>query len=130
MTKREKFNADQISNLKRNLEEPMPQEEICDLACRLVDCAHYIDQLEADLKDNKLSRIDTECLRIGQQIQRAAGELPDLYFIEMEIERGSGDVILVDPEDNRFYFSDHSDGMSHSIMQAVDAALKQNGVKS
>lgn len=82
-----------------------------------------IEELEKDAARLTLSRLDKECLRIGQQIQRAAAELPDCYEIEIELERGSGSVYLSNPDYSKVAFNDHVDGFSESIGQAIDAAL-------
>lgn len=85
--------------------------------------ASRVRELEGERDRLTLSRIDRECLRIGQEIQRAAGELPDGYEIEIEVERGAGSVYLSNPDYSKVGFHDMVDGMSHAITQALDAAL-------
>ena len=70
----------------------------------------------------KPSKLDRECLRLGQEIQRAAGELPPGWNIEIDVERGAGSVTLIDPECERTYFNDMVDGMSHALSAAIAAA--------
>lgn len=82
-----------------------------------------VAELEAERAKMALSKIDRECLRIGQQIHRAAGDLPDTYEIEIEIERGSGSVYLSKPDYTKVAFNDHIDGLSESIKDAIDAAI-------
>ena len=82
-----------------------------------------VRELEGERERLTLSRIDRECLRIGQEIQRAAGELPDGYEIEVEVERGSGSVYLSKPDYSKVSFHDMVDGMSYAITEAIDAAL-------
>lgn len=82
-----------------------------------------IEELEKDAARLTLSRIDKECLRIGQQVHRAAADLPYGYEIEIELERGSGSVYLSNPDYSKVAFNDHVDGFSESIGQAIDAAL-------
>lgn len=75
--------------------------------------------------------IDRENMRIGQEIQRAAGGLPDGWNIEVQIERGYGSVVLYDDNGNRHadYDAADSDGLSYAIGKAIDAAptAQQNG---
>ena len=68
------------------------------------------------------SKLDRECLRLGQEIHRAAGELPPGWNIEIDVERGAGSVTLIDPECERTYFNDMVDGMSHALSAAIAAA--------
>lgn len=82
-----------------------------------------VAELQAALEKLTLSKIDRECLRIGQQIHRAAGDLPETYEIEIEIERGSGSVYLCKPDYTKVAFNDHVDGLSESIKDAIDAAI-------
>lgn len=70
------------------------------------------------------SKLDRECLRLGQEIQRAAGELPPGWNIEIDVERGAGSVTLIDPEGDPTYFTDMSEGMSHALTDAIAAAKK------
>ena len=88
------------------------------------DCGLQWQSFQAGRESMKLSRIDEECLRIGQQIQRAAKELPDCWNIEIEVERGYGGVTLVTPKMNCLEFNDNVDGISYCIEHAVDAAIK------
>ena len=81
------------------------------------------DALRADAESLKLSRLDRECIRIGQEMQRAAGELPDGWIIEIQVERGCGGVKLLNPEFDAEEFNDMVDGMSHCIRQAIYAAI-------
>ena len=82
------------------------------------------DALKADAERTKLTRIERECLLIGKEIQRAAGELPEGYEIEILVERGYGGVTLNKPNYTQVEFNDTVDGLSHCITQAIDAAMK------
>ena len=82
------------------------------------------DALKADAERTKLTKIERECLLIGKEIQRAAGELPDGYELEILVERGYGGVTLNKPNYTQIEFDDTVDGLSHCITQAVDAARK------
>lgn len=82
-----------------------------------------VRELEAERDRLKLSRADRECLRIGQEMQRAAGELPEGFSIEVAVELGSGWVTLIDENYKTQDFNDTADGLSHCITQAIDAAL-------
>ena len=82
------------------------------------------DAANADAERTKLTKIERECLLIGKEIQRAAGELPDGYEIEIQIERGYGGVTLEKPDYTRLVFDDAVDGISHCITQAIDQAMK------
>lgn len=75
-----------------------------------------------DAEQEKLSRYDRECLRIGQEIQRAAGELPIGYNIEIDVENGAGTVSLIDDEGNRTDI-DTDEYLSGAISDAIDAAM-------
>lgn len=97
---------------------------------KLSDQAAYValraerDALRADAERTKLTKIERECLLIGKEIQRAAGELPEGYEIEILVERGYGGVTLERPDYTRLVFDDTVDGLSHCITQAVDTAMK------
>lgn len=80
-------------------------------------------RLAAERDALKLSRLDQECLRIGQEIQRAASELPECFSIRVEVERLAGWVELYGTDDEQIQFNDHSDGLSHSISLAIDSAI-------
>ena len=82
-----------------------------------------VKALEQEIERLKLSRIDRECLRIGQELQRAAGKLPEGFSIEVAVELGSGCVTLIDEDYKTQDFNDTVDGLSHCITQAIDAAL-------
>ena len=96
------------------------------------ECAHEIhrlqsriEQLERELADGKLSRLDSECLRIGQQIHRAAGNLPEMFNIVIDIENGYGGVKLFNNAGDELDFETDSDGLSYSIEKAINAAIKE-----
>lgn len=101
--------------------------DACDMLRALVSerdaLASRVRALEGERDRLTLSKIDRECLRIGQEIQRAAGELPDGYEIGIEVERGAGSVYLSKPDYSTVGFHDMVDGLSHAITQAIDAAL-------
>ena len=74
-----------------------------------------------------MTRLEHEHQRIGEQIQRAAAELPDGYNITINLEKGAGSVDLTDPdyEDVKFD-SDMVDGISYVIESAIDAAINHS----
>lgn len=80
------------------------------------------DNLRSEVGRLRLTSIQRECLRIGEELQRAAGELPDGYELKVEIERGYGGVYLINPSYDAKEFSDTVDGLSHCITQAIEAA--------
>jgi hypothetical protein len=97
-----------------------------------------IEQLQKDLAESEaeitkftkraadglsMSKLDRECLRIGQELQRAAGELPELYTIQIEVENGSGSVVLITPDGEATDIDHGGDGLSYSITDALDAAV-------
>jgi hypothetical protein len=69
------------------------------------------------------SDIDAENLRIGRELQRAAGALPPEWELEITIERGAGLVSLRDNEGQTTLFEDNSDGISYNIADAIDLAI-------
>lgn len=69
-----------------------------------------------------LTKIQRECLRIGEEVQRAAADLPDGYEIEIHVEKGYGGVKLIDPDYKEHSFDDTVDGLSHCITQAIEFA--------
>lgn len=75
----------------------------------------------ASILETKPSELDQECLRIGQEIQRAAGELPEGYNIEIDVEKGAGTVSLIDEEGDRMHI-DIDEYLSSAIREAIDAA--------
>ena len=80
----------------------------------------------AERVEPSITRIQRECLRIGEEVQRAAGELPDGYELEVYVERGYGCVYLRNPSYDVKEFSDTVDGISHCITQAIDHAKKMS----
>lgn len=83
-----------------------------------------IDRVCKDTERSKLTKIERECLLIGKEIQRAAGELPEGYEIEICVERGYGGVALRKPDDATVDFDNTVDGLSHCITQAIDTAMQ------
>lgn len=79
---------------------------------------------EQAVRLEKLTRIQKECMRIGEEIQRAAGELPEFFELEVYVEREYGCVYLRDPDGEQTTFSDTVDGLSHCITQAITAAIE------
>lgn len=72
----------------------------------------------------ELSRIDKECLRIGQQIQHAAEFLPEGWLIQITVENGYGGAEIFNPKGdniNEFDAGD-SDGMSYAISKCIEVA--------
>ena len=86
-------------------------------------------QLNSDAADARLTRMQCECLRIGEEIQRAAEKLPAGYDISIDVERGYGSVTLSDPLYKECEFNDTGGGLSQCITQAIDAAIKQGESK-
>ena len=85
-----------------------------------------IKELEAEIDSLKLSKIDQECLNIGQAIYRAAGDLPDGWNIEIDIERGYGGIKLITPEYDAIDFDDNDgQGMSYCIEKAINTAIQR-----
>lgn len=106
--------------------------DVVGLISRLSEKAEDSDSLKAqlaackkDAETSKLSHIDRECLRIGREIQRAAGLLPVCYEINIQIEKDAGWVTLCDSNGDEQCFSDTSDGISWCISKAIDAAMKE-----
>lgn len=116
---------DELASRVRTLEaEVLQQARINGMGAeRELALASRVMELERERDRLTLSRIDRECLRIGQEIQRAAGELPDGYEMEIEIERGAGSVYLSKPDYSKVSFHDMVDGMSYAITEAIDAAI-------
>ena len=83
-------------------------------------------QLKEGQKDSALSRFDAECLRIGKQIQRAAGELPEHYEVEIMVEQGAGSVTLFNPDGDRKDCGASDIGLSYQIEAAIDAAIEES----
>lgn len=89
-----------------------------------------VSDLQSKLEEAELSKLDKECLRIGQQIQRAATELPKLWTLRIEVEKDAGTVELYDDQFDIVEFNDHSEGLSFSISSAIDAAMQQDSASS
>ncbi len=72
-----------------------------------------------------LTELDQENLRVGRELQRAAGFLPDDCYLEVNIERGYGNATLFDIHGTCVANFDaaNSDGMSYAISKAIDAAI-------
>lgn len=77
---------------------------------------------------SELSKLDRECLRIGQEIQRAAGELPDGYEMQICVERDAGWVVLYNPDGDVIELHSRGEGLSYDISQAIDEAKEMNNV--
>lgn len=69
-----------------------------------------------------LTKLQRECLRIGEELQRAAAALPEGFVLTIEIERGYGGVTLIDRSNQNHQFNDTVDGLSHCITQAIEFA--------
>lgn len=85
---------------------------------RAILATHPDAQAKPDASD-----IDAENLRIGQEIQRAAGTLPPEWELEITIECGAGLVSLRDNEGQTMFFEDNSDGISYNIKDAINLAI-------
>lgn len=70
----------------------------------------------------QLSEFDEECLKTGQQMQRAAGELPDGYEVVISLENGAGTVHLLDEFGDQVELDDDHDGIASEIEEAIETA--------
>lgn len=63
---------------------------------------------------------------IGAAIQRAAGELPDGFNVEISVERGSGSVTILNPDGQLTAMDVDSDNrLAAEIHAAIDAAISR-----
>ena len=99
-----------------------------DTALSIVDAA--MDEITRLREENGAQKANAqkskliECLRIGQEIQRAARDLPEPYELHIHVEKGSGWVVLTTPEGAALDYEDDGDGFSYSITKAIDEAMK------
>ncbi len=60
---------------------------------------------------------------IGRAINRAAAELPEFWSVRIELERGCGDVRLIDPQGLETAIPGYGEFFSEQINAAIDAAM-------
>lgn len=74
-----------------------------------------------------MTKLDRELQRIGEQLQRAAAELPEGYNLTINVEKGAGWIELTDPDyENIKVNNDMVEGISYAIEDAIDAAIKHS----
>ncbi|WP_274644179.1 hypothetical protein [Pseudomonas serbica] len=59
-------------------------------------------------------------------VERAAGELPEGWEIQMGIERGAGTVNLFDPDDCEVEFATNHERLDYTVIDALEAAKAQS----
>ena len=74
---------------------------------------------------NAVDRHDEACQRIGQAIERAAGDLPPGWEISVCVERHGYSVALIDPWGESIDMDGES--MDASIQDGVQIAIEQGG---
>lgn len=111
------------ANIKLQFANDTLKQRIEDLEAKLAqEILGHIEALN-QCATLKLSRLDEECLRIGQQMQRAAGTLPEMFNIVIDVENGYGGVKLLNDNGDEFDFETDTDGLSYSIERAINAAI-------
>lgn len=71
-----------------------------------------------------MSNIDRENLSIGNEIQRAAKELPEGWSIQVELERDAGTVTLFTPAGETVEVETSGEPFSVQIGMTIDAAIE------
>ena len=77
------------------------------------------------MSNEPLSNIDREYLRIGQELHRAASELPEGWEIEIRVEKGAGWVTLWDPDFEYRIIPNECEGLSYQITEAIRIATTE-----
>lgn len=62
---------------------------------------------------------------VGLNVMEAAEHLPEGWEIRIEISKGCGTVVLVDPAGDEAVFQ-YGDGMQHDIRDAMDDAIERD----
>ncbi|MFZ6755794.1 hypothetical protein ACO0K9_01125 [Undibacterium sp. Ji50W] len=78
----------------------------------------------------QLSKFDEGCLKTGQQMQRAAGELPDGYEVVIYLENGAGTVHLLDKYSDAIQLDDGHDDIASEIEAAIEIAKEHAEMKA
>jgi hypothetical protein len=85
----------------------------------------YEDRARAAVTESaEASSFDQECMRIGQEVQRAAKILPEDWSIRIEIERGYGGAEISNPEGDKIeaFNAGDGDGLSYAITKCIEFA--------
>lgn len=85
-----------------------------------------LDRLR-DTRDERMAILDDERAvdnhKLGQQIDRAAGELPEGYRITIELEQGAGWIELTDPEGTIIATNDGDGAFANQLEELIDQAI-------
>lgn len=86
-----------------------------------------LDRLR-DTRDERMAVLDddnaVENHKLGQQLDRAAKELPERYQLVIEIERGYGGAEMLDPWDNVIGQTDGDGSFAGQIEALIDQAIQ------
>lgn len=86
-----------------------------------------VNRLGAAVKElRELSRRHWNPVYNTDPVQRACGELPEGYEIEIGLELGAGWVDLCGPDGAKIEFDDDADCFDWKIHAAIDAAVAAN----
>ncbi|MDI1331266.1 hypothetical protein [Pseudomonas sp.] len=83
-------------------------------------------QLRLNAADQRIDELES-VPALYQQVQRAAGDLPDGWEILICIEKGSGSVDLVDPDGSVVEFATNDERLDYTVSDAIDHALSDAG---
>lgn len=81
-------------------------------------------QLRLNAADQRIDELEN-APALYQQVQRAAGDLPDGWEILICIEKGGGSVDLVDPDGLVLEFATNNERIDYTVSDAVDHALSE-----
>jgi len=104
--------------------EPKDYSATYNMGQEILRLESRIKELERQLEEAKPSKFDKEDLEIGRKIRWAAEKLPELFNIEIHVEKGYAGVTLVNKKgrETDFDFDEH---LSDAISEALDAAIKE-----
>ena len=80
--------------------------------------------LKAARTESRQSAHDKEFLAIGKAIDRAAGELPEGWSIQIELERDAGTVTLYNPAGETVEVETGGELFSSQIGMTIEAAIE------
>lgn len=96
-----------------------------DINTKLGASIENADPLQA-LSDQAQEPSKSSCA-LNQLINRACSELPEGWNIRIEMERNAGWVELLNPDGEEVEFPSDHEHLADSLLDAIEAALKQGG---
>ena len=114
------------SVLIENVAYTLPIEVACELLRLHIDLKTSQAEVDTLRKDaERLKEIETSHeYKVGLAVNRAAGNLPEGFYIEIFLENGCGEVRLFNHERKKVVFEQDDMYFYEQIDAAIDAAIK------